>query len=492
MKKLSFLYLFLMAIMAVFVISCDDGDVYDNPDEGNQETYEKPDEVYSETLIEQLNTNLSSLQDIVTAYQNKETISKIDTLFNDGEEIGYVITLVGGRNFTIYKPDTSFNGSIPAISVRPDKKYYYWTLNGEDILDFNGNNRIVKSYGYQSPKLKIENGNWNISFDGGKTWKEIGKVDGEKGGCIFSSVVREDITVSFTLADGISVITLPIYVELVINEGALPGLFSVSDTKKVRFSRGNLQYRASTKVWRFAESQCDYIGEGNSLMSETYDGWIDLFGWATSGYHDELDEYNLHYQPWSNSFGKVDSLNQYGYGPSLDRIDINLVGTSKNYDWGVYNPILNGGNKSGLWRTLSSDESSYLFKRRPDADNKYALVTIEGYCKGLIILPDVWGLPEGCSFVPGMPEGFSTNIYSYDEWKKMEAAGAVLLPAAGYRGSTGVEWIDSRGRYWLSTHYGSTSVFAAMISYHDEDGIKPINGLIRAGGISVRLVQDAE
>ena len=51
--------------------------------------------------------------------------------------------------------------------------------------------------------------------------------------------------------------------------------FSVSATKKVRFSPGNLQYQASTKTWRFAEHQYDYIGDANRNISPTYSGWID-------------------------------------------------------------------------------------------------------------------------------------------------------------------------------------------------------------------------
>ena len=484
MKRFSFLYPFLIAILSIFVISCED-DNYPKPDDGDTNNE------YA-TLIEQLNTNLSSLQSIATANLENDFISDIDTLRNDGKDVGYVFTLDVGQTFTIYNIDASNNLSVPAISVRKERRFFFWTLNGEDLLDINGNNRIVKAYDYQSPILKIENKKWNISFDGGEKWEEIGTIDDETGGCIFSGISNTDTAVTFKLANGYSTIILQRLSEFVIEDGALPGLFSVSDTTKVRFSQGNLQYRASSNVWRFAESQGDYIGEGNFFMSETYSGWIDLFGWATSGYHDESDEFNLNYQPWSNAFGKNDSLNLYGYGPSLDRTDLDLVGTSKNYDWGVYNPIINGGNKPGMWRTLTSNESLYLFRGRTDADKKYGLVTIEGYCRGMIILPDDWNLPIGCTFVPGMPNGFSTNVYSFVEWKRMENAGAVLLPAAGYRGSTGLVALKSRGRYWLSTHYGSNSVYSAMISYHDEDGIKPVNGLIRAGGISVRLIQDAE
>lgn len=43
--------------------------------------------------------------------------------------------------------------------------------------------------------------------------------------------------------------------------GAINGLFSVSATKKVYFSKGNLQYigSASTPYWKFAEHQWDYL-----------------------------------------------------------------------------------------------------------------------------------------------------------------------------------------------------------------------------------------
>ena len=92
-----------------------------------------------------------------------------------------------------------------------------------------------------------------------------------------------------------------IAISTMATEGALSGVFSVSDTKQVQFSQGNLQYQASTNTWRFAENQWDYvgtqipdqyghaggtvIGSDNSNISQTYSGWIDLFGWGTSGWN---------------------------------------------------------------------------------------------------------------------------------------------------------------------------------------------------------------
>ncbi|MBQ3717519.1 MAG: hypothetical protein II901_03965 [Paludibacteraceae bacterium] len=74
------------------------------------------------------------------------------------------------------------------------------------------------------------------------------------------------------------------------SEGALNGTFTVdANGRQVRFSRGNLQYQASTNIWRFADKQYDFIGLDNENMSASYDGWIDLFGWGT-GNNPTLDE----------------------------------------------------------------------------------------------------------------------------------------------------------------------------------------------------------
>ena len=58
-------------------------------------------------------------------------------------------------------------------------------------------------------------------------------------------------------------------------------MFSVAADKTVTFSPGNLQYHAANDEWRFAPSQLDYIGDDNANISETYNGWIDLFCWGT-------------------------------------------------------------------------------------------------------------------------------------------------------------------------------------------------------------------
>ena len=171
-----------------------------------------------------------------------------------------------------------------------------------------------------------------------------------------------------------------------VENGAIKAAFSVSDSKQVYFSQGNLQYQASTGTWRFAEHQYDIIGNDNANISSTNSGWIDLFGWGTSGWNSGANAY----QPYSTSTTYKD----YYPGGSYSN---NLTGTYANADWGVYNAISNGGNQAGQWRTLSADEWYYLFNGRPHADRLYSQGRVDGL-SGLIVLPDNWTTPSSIQF----------------------------------------------------------------------------------------------
>ena len=247
------------------------------------------------------------------------------------------------------------------------------------------------------------------------------------------------------------------------NEGAVPALFSVSESKTVYFSQGNLQYQASTGTWRFAENQYDKIGEDNKNASSSYTGWIDLFTWGSSGWK----YISATYQP---------------YGTLSPNVD-NLTGENKDGDWGVYNAISNGGNQAGMWRTLTKEEWIYLFETRTDASSKYAHAQIDGV-NGMILLPDTWELPENISFRSGSGD-FSQNTYTVTQWSQLEDAGAVFLPAAGYKDSSTLD--TYRGAYWSATAYSSGQGY--WLNFYD-GGYSPY-GFDRYSR-SVRLVQDAE
>lgn len=258
--------------------------------------------------------------------------------------------------------------------------------------------------------------------------------------------------------------------------GAVNGIFSVSSSKKVYFSQGNLQYRASDGHWRFAEHQYDYIGEGNSNISSTYSNYIDLFGWGTSGWNSGA----VCYQPWSTS---TLSSNYYPGGSWTN----NLIGSYANADWGVYNAIYNGGNQAGLWRTLTKDEWVYVFQDRNNASSKYGHGKVNGVC-GMILLPDSWTLPSGLSFTAG--DSSWANIYTADQWAQMEASGAVFLPAAGDRYGASVNSVGSYGsygNYWSASCNNSNLAYGV---YFNDSDLYPQNNGSRGNGQSVRLVQD--
>lgn len=261
-------------------------------------------------------------------------------------------------------------------------------------------------------------------------------------------------------------------------QGVINGLFSVSATKQVYFAKGNLQYQASTNIWRFAENQWDYIGDDNVNISSTYSGWIDLFGWGTSGYNSSCP-----YNSWSR---ETDT-----YGPAYG----NIEGT--NYDWGVYCKIENGGNTTNQWRTMTNSEFYYLFQYRQNANNLYSKATVAGV-HGMVLLPDAWVLPQGNSFSPQQAD-WTSNIYTTTQWQVMEANGAIFFPASGMRMykymSNGVEvggeirHLEEEGWYWVTTRYESCPYFFDFKSNYSS----PVYGNITTvdfGG-SVRLIRDA-
>jgi len=263
-----------------------------------------------------------------------------------------------------------------------------------------------------------------------------------------------------------------------IKDGAILAAFSVSDSTKVYFSQGNLQYQASSKTWRFAEHQWDFVGDSingnvyekgvksdNAKISSSYDGWIDLFGWGTSGYNGK------------NPYMTSTDYSDYGDGYN------DIAGT--NYDWGVYNAISNGGNQVGQWRTLTQSEWNYVISNRTDARYLRGTATINGV-NGLILLPDNWTLPTGVVFTYG-EDGWQ-NTYSASEWSKMEANGAVFLPAAGNRYGADVYIVGSYGYYWSSSAYDDGNAY--FLSFYSDD--VGTDDLDRDDGQPVRLVQDVK
>ena len=249
MKKLSLL---LLTLTICFFTACHD-DIWNAIDDLDGRVTKL------EELCKEMNTNITSLQTIVNVLQSNDYITGVVEVTKNGEVIGYTITFGKHDPITIYHGQDGKDGadgkdgqdgssSTPVIGVAQDTDgVYYWTLNGEWLLDDNGNKLPVSgtngkdgqngSNGQDgtdgkdgqdgtdgkdgvTPQLKIEDGYWYISYDNGATWTQLGKAtgedgkdgqngsngtngkDGKDGDSMFQSVTQDDNYVYFTLADG--------------------------------------------------------------------------------------------------------------------------------------------------------------------------------------------------------------------------------------------------------------------------------------------------
>lgn len=207
-KLLAFAALF--AVVALTSCKYDDDDLW-NSVHGLENRVAKLEE-----LCKQMNTNISSLQTIVTALQNNVYVTGTTPLMKDGKEIGYTITFSKGNPITIYHGKDGQDGEdgiTPTISVKKDTDgVYYWTLNGEFIMVDGGKIQAEGKDGTNgtngtTPQFKIENDYWFVSYDNGANWTQLGKATGEDGiggDSMFSGVDYKTSTdyVIFTLADG--------------------------------------------------------------------------------------------------------------------------------------------------------------------------------------------------------------------------------------------------------------------------------------------------
>ena len=333
-----------------------------------------------EELCKQMNTNISSLQSIVTALQSNDYITSVSPAVENGRTIGYVISFAKNDPITVYHGSKGTDGTTPQIGVKQDGGIYYWTLNGEWLTDdqdnrikaqgidgtngksaydlavekgysgtldewlaslkgsngndgddgksayelavekgykgtleewlaslngtngdngksayelavekgyngtldewleslkgSNGNNgndgndgksayELAVEKGYKgtleewleslkgingingiTPKLKIENGRWLLSMNGGETWEDIGQATGEDGkdgkDGIFKSVDEDDKNVYFTLSDNTVIAVAKgtaqadVYTVHLESKGDLANQISYADLLRIR------------------------------------------------------------------------------------------------------------------------------------------------------------------------------------------------------------------------------------------------------------------
>ena len=248
-----------------------------------------------------------------------------------------------------------------------------------------------------------------------------------------------------------------------VTEPAEP-VFSVSADKQVQFAPGNLQYTKSSRTWSFAAQQYEMLGKANVADGALADK-IDLFGWSGST-----------------------ATAQWGISTSQSNTDY----SGDFADWGQ-----NIGDGT-TWRTLTNDEWTYLCSTRTHASALQGVARINlnadgsEYTNGLILLPDNWQAPEGVTFKSGFSSKYGEQVYAdyqtftLEEWSKLEAAGAVFLPASGYRSGAGVSYVGYFGYYWSAR--SGHDYYARCLYFRSDEASMSNND--RNRGQSVRLVRD--
>lgn len=266
-------------------------------------------------------------------------------------------------------------------------------------------------------------------------------------------------------------------------EGAINGLFTINSAgDQVYFSKGNLQYKPSTNVWRFAENQYEITGGDNSNITQGANcrSWLDLFGWSSNG----REHGSVCWQPWRMEMFTTDSTLYNAYGVDT----LNLYDRDGQADWG-YNAILNGGNEENVWRTLTIEEWDYLLEERHTASGiRYAKAMVNNV-NGLLLLPNDWDtLRYHLEGVNNEDADYHSNFIPEPFWtESVESQGAVFLPAAGIRDLCNVALVGNYGFYWSSSIADNTQ---AIGIYFSNSFFYSSCLTSKYSGRSVRLVRD--
>ena len=288
----------------------------------------------------------------------------------------------------------------------------------------------------------------------------------------------------------------------VTHTGLLNGLFTINSSgDKVRFSQGNLRYLSTqtvnngTGTWSFAPHQYSIIGNAENNTHPTVpevNKSMDLFCWGATGIVDM--------QSGDPVYPDVNPENTTCYYYTGNNT------LSGIYEWGnvaISNTTLtNSGSEK--WHTLTSDEWAYLFR-----DNtKYGPATV-AECAGVVLLPDSFSDPNknggSGAFVSASQisdaTGYNDNVYSAENWKAMEYAGAVFLPAGGsfLGGNFNYYLSGDTGYYWTSTPNttGNTkayyfAILRTVCDVRSGDTNSGDSGVYRSSRLSVRLVRSVE
>ena len=255
MKKL-ILSFWAVAVLALSCEKFDDTKIWDKLDDHENRISAL------EKMCREMNTNIEALQTIVEALQKNEYVTSVVPITEGSVEVGYTIAFSSGKYITIYHGKDRTDGSdgkdgyTPNIGVKKDVDgVYYWTIDGEWLLDDAGNKIPTTGKDGQNgadgkdaimPHLKIENGMWYVSYDNGASWVELSQATGDQGSqgtpgvngdVFFQSVTETEEYISMILANGTE-IKIPKYsaVAATLTLGKVTGFTATFDGQVVRHS----------------------------------------------------------------------------------------------------------------------------------------------------------------------------------------------------------------------------------------------------------------
>lgn len=216
MKKL-----LLIALAFCTFTACDDDDNSDLWEEvknqGNKIEMLESEIEALKLKIEGLNQTFKAITEML----NGGLITKVEEVTDDNGKKGYTFTIqtyseTAGtqiNTYTIWNGDNGKDGedgtagSTPEIGMEKEEEteLYYWTLNGEPMKDADG--KLI--YTSKAPQLRInDSSKWEISYDDGATWTELGVFTGTiSSSSIVVEVVEGNVVIK---QDGKDDITIPI------------------------------------------------------------------------------------------------------------------------------------------------------------------------------------------------------------------------------------------------------------------------------------------
>ncbi len=204
--------------------------------------------------------------------------------------------------------------------------------------------------------------------------------------------------------------------DVVIFEEELPqpvldGVFSVSNNKKVQFTRGNLYWNGST--YRFEVNQTDYPKTWNPKH-------VGHFFWTNIT---DYQSGNAAYMPYAENY-------TYSKRSKTDR-----------FFCGEANPLTVEG-VSGCF-ALAKSEWDYIINKRSNAKKLHNF--------GVKV-----GDKENCLIVA--PDKFTGTLKSSYTLDEINSLGLLCLPSSGFRNDTKLAYAGMWGYYWYSTPNSSWNV----------------------------------